>query len=114
MADLLAQVLEIFAGQTMVLPGIPAAVDPTSGSGSTVGPGLLLPPPGGGPTAATIEPLALTALQSAGLRGDDIPKLAGALADTIELALVMFCGQAMVSPGISVAGFVTAAPGRLS
>ncbi len=114
MADLLAQVLQIFAGQTMVLPGIPAAVDPTSGSGATVGPGMLLPPPAGGPVSASIEPLALGALQGAGLEGEDIPKLAGALGDTIEVGLTMFCGQAMVSPGISIAGFVTAAPGRLS
>ncbi|MEM7158031.1 MAG: hypothetical protein AAF799_34640 [Myxococcota bacterium] len=114
MADLLAQVLQIFAGQTMVLPGIPAAVNPTSGTGSTVGPGTLLPPPAGGPNAATIEPLALGALQGAGLKGEDIPKLAGALADTIEVGLTMFCAQALVSPGITVAGFATAAPGRLS
>lgn len=114
LADLLAQVLQLFASQTMVLPGIPAAAPPPSGSGSTVGPGFLLPPPAGGPSAATIEPLALAALQGAGLRGQNIPDLAGALADTLEAALGLLCAQAMVSPGIAITGFVTTSPGRLS
>jgi len=114
LADLLAQVLQLFASQTMVLPGIPAAAPTPAGSGSTVGPGFLLAPPAGGPNAATIEPLALAALQGAGLRGENIPDLAGALADTLEAALGLFCAQVMVSPGIAIAGFVTTSPGRLS
>ncbi|MEX1367813.1 MAG: hypothetical protein AB1Z98_32090 [Nannocystaceae bacterium] len=114
LADLLAQVLQLFAAQTMVLPGIPAAAPPPAGSGSTVGPGFLLPPPAGGPSAATIEPLALAALTGAGLQGENIPDLAEALANTIEVALTLLCAQAMVSPGIAIAGFATTAPGRLS
>lgn len=113
LADLLAQVFQLFAAQTMVLPGIPAFADPLTGSGSTTGPGQLLAPPAGGPGASTIEPLALAALQGAGLRGADVPKLASALAQTIEVGLTMFCAQATVAAGIAIAGFTTAAPGRL-
>lgn len=114
MADVLAQALQLFATRTQVLPGIPATVVATTGAGSTTGPGKLLPPPAGGPGAAELEPLALAALQGAGLRGENIPDLAGALADSIEQALVLFCSSVMVAPGIAVAGFVTTAPGRLT
>lgn len=113
LADVLAQALQLFATRTQVLPGIPAAVNPTSGTGSTVGPGMLLPPPAGGPTASELEPLCLAALQGAGLRGENIPDLAGALADAIETGLGLLCTSVKVAPGITVAGFVTTAPGRL-
>ncbi len=113
MADLFGQALALFAAQTQVLPGIPAVVDPISGAGSTVGPGRLLPPPGGGPTAATLEPLALAALRGTGLAGDDLPELAQALADCVETGLSLLCASVSVAPGIAVAGFLTAAPGRL-
>ncbi len=113
MADLFSQGLGLFVAQTQVLPGIPAAVDPTSGSGSTVGPGRLLPPPGGGPTAATLEPMALAALQGAGLAGENLPELAQALADSLETGLSLLCASVSVAPGIAIAGFVTAAPGSL-
>lgn len=114
MAELFAQALQLFATRTQVLPGIPAAVVATTGAGSTTGPGMLLPPPAGGPAAAELEPLALAALQGAGLRGENIPELAGALADTIEAALGLLCSSVTVAPGIAVAGFVTTAPGRLA
>jgi hypothetical protein len=113
MADTFAQMLSMFASMTMVLPGIPAAVHPISGTGSTVGPGMLLPPPSGGPGASVIEPIALAALQGAGLRGENIPELAQVLGDAGELGLTLLCAQAKVAPGIAVAGFATAAPGRL-
>jgi hypothetical protein len=114
MADVLAQALQLFATKTQVLPGIPAAVVPNTGAGSTTGPGKLLPPPAGGPSAAELEPLALAALQGAGLHGENIPDLAAALADSIEQGLVLLCSSVMVAPGIAVAGFVTTAPGRLT
>jgi hypothetical protein len=113
MADVFSQMLTMFASQTQVLPGIPAAVDPISTSGSTVGPGMLLPPPAGGPNASAIEGLAMAALQGAGLRGENIPDLAKALGQAGELGLTLFAAQAMVAPGIAIAGFVTTAPGRL-
>jgi hypothetical protein len=113
MGDTFAQMLSMFASMTMVLPGIPAAVDPITGSGSTAGPGMLLPPPAGGPGASVIEPIALGALQGAGLKGENIPDLAKVLGQAGELGLTLLCAQAKVAPGIAVAGFVTAAPGRL-
>ena len=113
MADTFAQMLSMFASMTMVLPGIPAAAPPPAGSGSTVGPGMLLPPPAGGPGASVIEPIALAALQGAGLRGEKIPELAKVLGQAGELGLTLLCAQAKVAPGIAVAGFVTTAPGRL-
>lgn len=114
MADMFAKMLGAFLTQAQVAPGIPAAVDPLSGSGVTVGPGRLLPPPAGGPSAAKLEPLAATALQSAGLVGSDIQPLTQILAQAGELALTQLCTQAMVAPGIAIAGFVTVAPGRLA
>lgn len=113
MADLFAQVFEMFSSMTQVLPGIPAVVDPITTSGATVGPGMLLPPPAGGPGAAQIESLANTALRDAGLEGESIPKLAKVLASACEIGLTLFCGQVMVAPGIAIAGMVTSAPGRL-
>lgn len=113
LADALAQALQLFATRTQVLPGIAAAVDPTTGAGSTTGPGMLLPPPAGGPSAAELEPLCLAALQGVGLRGENIPELAGVIADSIEAGLGLFCASITVAPGIAVAGFVTTAPGRL-
>lgn len=113
MGELFAQVLDMFTKMTQVLPGIPAAVDPISTSGATVGPGMLLPPPAGGPGASQIEGLANAALRNAGLEGENIPDLAKVLASACEIGLTMFCAQVMVAPGIAVAGMVTSAPGRL-
>jgi hypothetical protein len=113
LADVLAQALQLFATRTQVLPGIPAAVVATTGTGSTTGPGMLLPPPAGGPSATELEPLALAALQGVGLRGQNVPELAGVLADSIEAGLGLFCSSVTVAPGLAVAGFVTTAPGRL-
>ncbi len=113
MADVFSQMLAMFASQTQVLPGIPAAVDLISGSGSTVGPGTLLPPPAGGPNASAIESLAMSALQGAGLWGENVPDLAKVLGQAGELGLTLLATQVMVAPGIAIAGFVTTAPGRL-
>lgn len=107
------QALAMFLAQAMVLPGIPAAIDPISGAGSTAGPGRLLPPPAGGPVAPQLRGLALANLQAAGIRGEDAPALAAVIAGAIAQGLLLFCAAAMVAPGIAVAGFVTAAPGRL-
>lgn len=113
MADFFAQALGMFAQMTQVLPGMPAAVDPISTSGATAGPGMLLPPPAGGPGASQLEGLASAALQNAGLEGEHIPKLAKVLAQATEIGLTMLCAQAQVAPGIAVAGMTTTAPGRL-
>jgi hypothetical protein len=113
MAEVFAQALQLFAAQTQVLPGIPAAVA-QSGSGSTTGPGRLLPPPAGGPGASQIEALAEAALQQAGLRGERIPDLAQVLGQVAETGLSLLCTQAMVAPGIPISGFSTSATGRLT
>lgn len=108
-----AQALDLFLAQAMVLPGIPAAIDPISGAGSTVGPGMLLPPPAGGPVAPQLRGLALANLRGLGIAGEDAPAVASVIAGAIAQGLLLFCASATVSPGITVAGFVTAAPGRL-
>jgi len=113
MAELFNQVLTMFCSMTQVLPGMPAVVDPTSGSGSTTGPGLLLPPPAGGPAASQIEAIANSTLRDAGLEGEAIPALAKVLGSACEVGLSLFCAQVMVAPGITIAGFTTVAPGRL-
>ncbi len=113
MGELFSQVLNMFSSMTQVLPGMPAVVDPVSSSGATAGPGMLLPPPAGGPGASQIEGLANSALRNAGLEGENIPDLAKALGSACEIGLTLFCAQVMVAPGIPVAGFVTSAPGRL-
>jgi hypothetical protein len=113
LAQVGAQALTLFMNMAMVLPGAPAGVDPISGSGSTAGPGMLAPPPVGGPSAQQLEGLALAALQGQGLRGENIPDLAKAVAASLALGLQLFTAQVQVAPGIAVAGFVTAAPGRL-
>jgi hypothetical protein len=113
LADVTAQALSLFLAQAMVLPGIPAAAPPPPGSGSTVGPGRLLPPPAGGPDASMLEPLARAALAKVQLQGEGIPALAKVIAGALAQGLQLFTSQIMVAPGIPIAGFVTAAPGRL-
>jgi hypothetical protein len=113
LAQATAQALTLFLNQAMVMPGAPAAVDPISGSGSTAGPGLLAPPPVGGPTAQQLEGLARTALNGEGLQGENIPDLAKVFAASLALAIQMFTAQVQVAPGIAVAGFVTTSPGSL-
>ena len=108
-----AQALAMFMAQAMVLPGIAAVIDPFSGSGSTGGPGRLLPPPAGGPIAPQLRGLALANLQAAGIQGEDASALAAVIAGAYAQGLALFCANVMISPGIAVAGFVTAAPGRL-
>jgi hypothetical protein len=107
------QALTLFASMAMIAPGIPAAVDPISTSGSTVGPGTLLPPPAGGPDPSQIEPMALAALTSKSLNGAQKGALAKAIAQSIGVSLTMFTAQVMAAPGMAVSGFATAAPGSL-
>jgi hypothetical protein len=109
----LGQALTLFTSMAMVMPGIPAAVDPITGSGSTAGPGMLMPPPAGGPAAAQIEPMALGALSSKKINGEQKPALAKAIAQSTAQALTLFTSMVQVAPGMAVAGFVTAAPGML-
>lgn len=106
--------LAMFLGQTMILPGIPAALDPISGSGATSGPGMLLPPPAGGPDAAQLEPQALANISGQGLVGENKDGLAKAVAEALGQGLTLFCSQRQIAPGIAIAGFVTVAPGTIT
>ncbi len=107
------QALTLFAAQAMVLPGIPVAADPITGSGATGGPGRLMPPPAGGPDASQLEGFAESQCQAQGLRGEDAPALAKVVAGLSAQAINLFCAQSMVLPGIPVAGFVSSGPGML-
>lgn len=113
LADTTANALALFLSQAMVMPGIPAAAPPPPGSGSTVGPGMLAPPPAGGPVAAQLQPMAQGALASAGLQGENAGDLAQVIAGALAQGIQLFTAQVMVAPGIAIAGFVTTAPGRL-
>jgi hypothetical protein len=107
------QALALFVSMGMVLPGIPAVAPPPAMSGSTVGPGSLMPPPAGGPNDAIIEPLALAALSAHKINGESKPKLARAIAQTAAQALTLFTTMVKVAPGIPIAGGATASPGML-
>ena len=71
------------------------------------------------PTGSEIASLAKSALQSAGLQGENAPDLGDAVGDTVGAALQLFLAQAMVMPGIPAAAppppgsGATAGPGQL-
>ncbi|MBE0619447.1 MAG: hypothetical protein IH605_02535 [Burkholderiales bacterium] len=99
----LAQALTLFTAQGMVMPGIAIA------GFVTAAPGMLMPVP----LQSQLKPIVDGLMQQNGLRGDDAPKLAQAIAQSIDVALTMFASQVMVSPGIACAPGASAAPGRL-
>ncbi|MEF8704670.1 MAG: hypothetical protein V5B32_15795 [Candidatus Accumulibacter sp. UW26] len=113
LAKTTAQALAMFLTQAEVLPGIPASAPPPANSGSTVGPGSLLPPPAGGPTAAQLENLALADLKGEGIAGANAPDLAKVIAGSLAQAIELFTAQVQVAPGIAISGLVTTAPGSL-
>ena len=113
LANTTAQALTMFLNLAQVLPGIPASAPPPANSGSTVGPGSLLPPPAGGPTAAQLEGLALDDLKGEGVAGDNAPVLAKVIAGSLAQAIDLFTAQVQVAPGIAISGLVTTAPGSL-
>jgi hypothetical protein len=65
------------------------------------------------PLQSPVQGIANGLMQQNGLRGEDAPALAQALAQAIDVALTMFAGEAKVSPGIPAAPGATAGPGRL-
>lgn len=109
----MGQALTMFTSMAMVSPGAPAAADPMTGSGSTAGPGMLLPPPAGGPGASQIESIASAMLQSKNIRGEQASALAKVIAQSTAQAILLFTSTVQVAPGIAIAGFTTAAPGML-
>lgn len=113
LAKTCGEAFSMFLSQAQVLPGIPAAAPPPPGSGSTVGPGMLLPPPAGGPVAGQLESIARAALDGEGIKGENAPALAKVMAASLEQGITLFTAQVMVAPGIAIAGFTTTSPGSL-
>ncbi|MFZ4405742.1 MAG: hypothetical protein ACOYOH_00305 [Paracraurococcus sp.] len=103
-AGTIAQAITLFTAQGMAMPGIAIA------GFVSAAPGMLMPVPLAGP----LEGIANGLLQQNGLRGEDAPGLAKAMAQGIDAAMMMFAGMALVTPGIAAAPGATAAPGRLS
>ncbi len=108
-----AQALTLFSSQAMVAPGIAAAAPPPALSGSTLAPGMLLPPPAGGPDASALEPICQGMIAAEGLQGEDAPGLGKAIGKSLAQAIMLFTAQVMVAPGLAIAGGATASPGML-
>lgn len=113
LAQATADALSMFFAQAMIMPGVPAGVDPITGSGSTAGPGMLMPPPAGGPIGPMLLPIAQAALSANGIEGQNAPGLASVIADALAQGIMMFTSQVQMAPGVAVAGFVTTSPGSL-
>jgi hypothetical protein len=113
LGQIIGQALTMFAATAMISPGVPAAVDPITTSGSTAGPGLFLPPPAGGPGASSIEPIALGALGGKRIDGEQKGALAKVIAQATAQAILLFTSMVQAAPGLAIAGFVTTAPGSL-
>lgn len=65
------------------------------------------------PTKAQLEPLVKGFMQQNGLRGQDAPALAGAIAEVIAQALILLMAQTTVAPGMACSPAASVAPGRL-
>lgn len=104
LAQSIVQALTLFTTAVKVAPGIAIAGFTTSA------PGLLI---GAAPTEAQLEPLVLGFLQGQGLRGQNAPDLATAVARTLSQALTQMMPRLQVLPGIPCSPAATAGPGRL-
>lgn len=113
LGQVINQSLSLFATMAVIPPGIPASVDPVSGSGCTSGPGVFLPPPAGAPDASQLESLAVGALGAKQLNGEQRGALAKVIAKTTAQAISLFAQTVQIAPGIAVAGFVTTMPASL-
>ena len=65
------------------------------------------------PTKAQLQSLIDGFLQQEGLKGENAPDFADAMAATVADSLTMFMSQMMVAPGIACTPAATAAPGML-
>jgi hypothetical protein len=65
------------------------------------------------PTKSQLEPIVKGLMQGEGLKGENAPDMASAIAETVAGALDNLLKMAMVAPGIAAAPGATAAPGRL-
>ena len=103
-AQTVAQAINLFTSTVKVAPGIAIA------GGATASPGTLL---GAAPPAPALKALALGFLQAGGIRGENAPDLADALADTLNKTLTQMMPRLMVTPGIPCSPGASAGPGRL-
>ncbi|WP_309897336.1 hypothetical protein [Archangium sp.] len=103
-AQSIEQALTLFTTQVMVAPGMAIAGFTTTAPGSLVG---------AAPAKPMLQPLVLGFLQSGGIRGQNAPDLAGAIAETLSNALTQMMARLKVTPGIPSTPGATAAPGRL-
>ncbi len=65
------------------------------------------------PTQAQLEPIVKGLMLQHGLKGENAPDLAGAIAEVVANALSLLAQQAMVAPGIACSPAASVAPGRL-
>lgn|GEM_PF-795408 len=103
-AQTVEQALILFTVQVMVAPGIAIAGFVTSSPGSLMG---------AAPAKPMLQPIALGFLMAGGIRGENAPDLAGAMAETLSNALTQMMTRLKVSPGIPSSPGATAGPGRL-
>jgi hypothetical protein len=65
------------------------------------------------PQKSQLEPIVKGLMLQEGLKGENAPDLASAIAEVVAGALGMLAQQAMVAPGIACSPAATVAPGRL-
>lgn len=65
------------------------------------------------PTKAQLDPIVKGLMLQHGLKGENAPDLASAIAEVVASALSMLAQQAMVAPGIASSPAASVAPGRL-
>ena len=65
------------------------------------------------PTKNQLEPIVKGLMMANGLKGENAPDLAVAIADVVAQALNMFLQQMKVMPGIPCSPGASAGPGRL-
>lgn len=107
-----AQALAMFVQQAQVAAAIPASAPPPSNSGSTIGPGILVVPPGSLHETA-LSGLAHADLAEQGIAGANARDLAQVIGAGLAQAIALFTRQAQVDKGIPIAGLLTTAPGPL-
>ena len=111
--NLFADVLTQFVAQSQIMPGIIAAVDPISTNGQTIGPGLLMPPPAGGPHTEQIEALARAKLSAAGYEAETLESWVVVLTHSCVFGLLLLCTVVQMEKQVSVSGFVTSSTAKL-
>lgn len=113
LANLFAEVLASFVARSQILPGIIAVVNPLTTQGKTIGPGLLMPPPTGGPHIEEIEAMARAKLSGAGYEDEALEGWVDVLTHTCVYGLVLTCTVVQMEKNVSVDGMVTSSTAKL-